>query len=207
MSDEDGRRGPTRLRRPPNKLRLQMAPDKLGAQFRALRNERGLSLAQVADATDLSASFLSLFETGKSDITFARLVRLVGFYGVSITELIPDPDPNQKAVVRKNGRRRLESSSEHAALELLTHDANRKLFPVLATLEPDGTIDAASPSPGREFFILMLSGSIEILDDVGPPIQLEKGDAAWFADDRHRRLRNRTTKQAQWVAVTTPPPL
>jgi quercetin dioxygenase-like cupin family protein len=109
--------------------------------------------------------------------------------------------------VRKNARRRLESSSEHAALELLTHDTNRKLFPVLASLDPGGTIDAANPTPGRELFLLILRGTIEIDDDVTPPIQLEKGDAAWFADDRHRRLRNRSTTRAEWVAVTTPPPL
>ena len=83
--------------------------------------------------------------------------------------------PTQTAVVRKNARRRLESSSEHAALELLTHDTNRKLFPVLASLDPGGTIDTAKPSPGRELFLLILRGTIEIDDDVTPRSSSRKG--------------------------------
>ena len=102
-------------------------------------------------------------------------MRLVSYYGISITDLIPDPDPTQTAVVRKNARRRLESSSEHAALELLTHDTNRKLFPVLASLDPGGTIDTAKPSPGRELFLLIPRGTIEIDDDVTPDPARERG--------------------------------
>ena len=52
-------------------------PQGLGRSLRALRKERGLSLQDVATATNVSASFLSLVENEKSDITIGRLVRLV----------------------------------------------------------------------------------------------------------------------------------
>lgn len=57
--------------------------------MRALRRTRGLSLADVGEATRISPSFLSLVEKGKSDITIGRLVRLVEFYGISINDLLP----------------------------------------------------------------------------------------------------------------------
>src|SRR4051812_28348017 len=64
---------------PPALVGAGAAP--LGAALRGLRRARRLSLQDVAEATAISASFLSLVETGKSDITIGRLVRLVEFYG------------------------------------------------------------------------------------------------------------------------------
>ena len=46
----------------------------LGARLRELRRSRGVSLAEVAEGTGISASFLSTVEKGKSDITVSRLM-------------------------------------------------------------------------------------------------------------------------------------
>jgi transcriptional regulator with XRE-family HTH domain len=51
----------------------------VGAQLRALRGARRLSLGDVAKGTGISASFLSLVENGRSDITIGRLTRLVDY--------------------------------------------------------------------------------------------------------------------------------
>ena len=56
--------------------------------MRAARLARGFSLGQVAAATDISRSFLSLVENGKSDITIGRLTRLIDHYGISVADLI-----------------------------------------------------------------------------------------------------------------------
>src|SRR6185312_910162 len=56
----------------------------LGERLRAIRAERGVSLSAVAEATGISTSFLSLVETGKNDITFGRLRRLIDYYGVTL---------------------------------------------------------------------------------------------------------------------------
>ncbi len=61
----------------------------LGARLKSVRTARRLSLAEVSEATDVSASFLSLVENDKSDITIGRLVRLIEFYGISIADLLP----------------------------------------------------------------------------------------------------------------------
>ena len=44
----------------------------LGARLRQLRRSRGVSLADVAEGTGISSSFLSMVEKGKSDITISR---------------------------------------------------------------------------------------------------------------------------------------
>ena len=182
-----------------------MPPDSdLGRRFRALRKSRGLSLTDVAEATGISSSFLSLFETGKSDITFGRLARLIEYFGVSITDLIPDPQPDQGVVVRRAGRRHLESSSEHAAVELLTHHTRNKMLPVLVSLEPGGIVEQTMTAEGGELFLFVLRGRIEIDNARHEPLRLVRGDAAYLRTDRHHTFRNAGSKPAEWLAVRTP---
>jgi transcriptional regulator with XRE-family HTH domain len=176
----------------------------LGRHFRALRKSRGLALADVAEATAISSSFLSLFETGKSDITFGRLARLIEYFGVSITDLIPDPQPDQTVVVRRKGRRHLESPSEHAAMELLTHHTRHKMLPVLVSLEPGGVVEETLTPEGGELFLFILRGAIEIDNGANEPLRIGRGDAVYLRTDRHRTFRNTSDKPAEWLAVQTP---
>src|SRR4051794_24293919 len=86
---------------------------RLGRQLRTLRRTRGFSLSQVAEATGISKSFLSLLEAGKSDITIGRLMRLVEFFGVTIGDLLPDADAGAQIVVSRQGDQQpLRSPSE-----------------------------------------------------------------------------------------------
>jgi transcriptional regulator with XRE-family HTH domain len=175
----------------------------LGRQFRTLRKTRGLSLADVATATNISSSFLSLFETGKSDITFGRLARLIEFFGVSITELIPDPEPEQTVVVRGDRRRHLESLSEHATVEVLAH-SRQKMLPVLVSLAPGGSVEQTTNPDGGELFLFVLRGDIEIDDGQQERLRVGKGDAVYVRTDRNRTFRNPGGKPAEWLAVRTP---
>src|SRR6478735_2717211 len=81
--------------------------DGLGGRLRSLRHGRKLSLAEVGAATGMSSSFLSLVENGRNDLTVARLVRLVDYYGVSVTDLLPDPGEQRPEVIRSANRRRI----------------------------------------------------------------------------------------------------
>ena len=83
------------------------AVDGLGEKLRQLRLERGESLTRVADATGISSSFLSLVETGRSDLTVARLVRLAAHYGVPVTDLLPDEEDDRPEIVRRKNQRRI----------------------------------------------------------------------------------------------------
>ena len=93
------------------------AAETVGAHLRQARSARSLSLADVAQATGISASFLSLVEKDKSDITIGRLVRLIDFYGISISDILPGAVSSgyPQVVRRRSGgcstRRRKASTS------------------------------------------------------------------------------------------------
>src|SRR4051812_20518444 len=90
----------------------QVSSPAIGAQLRALRVSRGLSLSKVAEGTGISKSFLALVEAGRSDITIGRLMRIVEFFGVSINDLLSDPGAGQIVVTRSAEGRVLSSPSE-----------------------------------------------------------------------------------------------
>lgn len=60
----------------------------LGARLKKLREMRGLSLQDVARETELSQSFLSMLERGKTDLSLSRFIRLLEFYELQPSDVI-----------------------------------------------------------------------------------------------------------------------
>ena len=65
----------------------ELAVDEFGARLRRLRRELGLSLHELAVRTDVSASFISQIENGKSQPSVATLFALAASLGVSVDDL------------------------------------------------------------------------------------------------------------------------
>src|SRR5215470_4416081 len=67
--------------------RQQPGPQ-IGNVIRRLRRQRGLSLRQVADSAQLSASFLGAVERGESDISVGRLALVAEVLGHDLASLL-----------------------------------------------------------------------------------------------------------------------
>src|SRR5947209_20469950 len=65
----------------------------LGARLRAIRNQQGLSLQGVEDKSHgrWKAVVVGSYERGDRAVTVQRLSELAVFYGVPVSELLPDP--------------------------------------------------------------------------------------------------------------------
>jgi len=178
----------------------------VGARLRQLRQQRGLSLGQVAKATDISASFLTHVENGKSDITFMRLERLVSLYGASLMDLAA-PHPANQRVVRESEQEQLAFGEEHVAIYMLAPDTKRSMMPVLCVYEPGG----GSVEPFRtesDEFIHVLHGAVEISFDDGEVIELNKGDSIYLIEPhRLRNYRNASRGKTVSLSVLSPPAL
>ncbi len=64
---------------------------RIGARLRSIRNQQGLSLADVQDKSDgrLKAVVVGAYERGDRTVTVARLQELATFYGVPLADLLP----------------------------------------------------------------------------------------------------------------------
>lgn len=178
----------------------------LGPRLRQLRSARGLSLAEVAEGTDISASFLSMVENGQSDITVSRLMRIVHWYGVSIADLLQEPDRALVRIVRAGDQRSIDLTSERIRIFMLTPDGQHAMMPVINVYSPGGGMAEPAQHEGEEF-IHVQRGTVELTIGNEEPILLEAGDSAYYRADVPHFFRNAGDDEAHFIGVTTPPNL
>jgi transcriptional regulator with XRE-family HTH domain len=177
-----------------------------GAALRAQRRDRRLSLQEVSTATGISASFLSLVENDKSDITLGRLMKLASFFDVHVSDLLPPGAGRDPIVIRTTERRHIASPSEGMDISLLAPDSERRMLPLIAEFEPGGHPAEMSQHEGEEF-IYVLTGRILIEMDGHDPVALEPGDAAFYRADRAHMISALDDASASLIAVASPPHL
>jgi transcriptional regulator with XRE-family HTH domain len=126
------------------------ADTRLGRAIRALRHERGLTLAQVAEAAGLSQPFLSQLELGRSRPSMRSLFRIAGALGTTQQELL--------AVAHDEGVD-LAVADAAGCARLLMHDPEGA----------DVTEFVGAPSEFHEFFqhdrhelLYVVRGTIEV---------------------------------------------
>ena len=184
----------------------ESSTSELGTRLRELRRARGVSLADVADGTGISPSFLSMVEQGKSDITISRLMRLVHWFGVSVADLVQEPNASPVQVVRADRRRSLRLADERISIQMLTPDGQHAMMPVINVYDEGGGMADPTRHDGEEF-VHVLEGSIELTVGSGEPIVLEAGDSAYYRSDAPHSFRNAGAGTARFFGVTTPPNL
>ena len=70
----------------------------VGPRLRALRRDRGVTLAGLSEATGTSVSTLSRLESGQRKATLELLLPLAGYYRVPLDELVGAPDTGDPRV-------------------------------------------------------------------------------------------------------------
>jgi transcriptional regulator with XRE-family HTH domain len=167
----------------------QKAQPTLGRRLKALRASRGLSLKEVAAETGLSASFISMVETGRNEITVGRLVTMADFYEVGLSDLIPERDRKQPVVLRRDSRSVLESPDRNVRTELLASWNHGDMTGGFVHFDVDAELTELTPHAGPEF-VTVLAGQLSIQFSDDTAVVLREGDSVWFEASRRHRYVN-----------------
>lgn len=136
----------------------------LGADIRALRKARGLTLADLAQSLGRSVGWLSQVERDKSDPGVNDLRDLAAALDVSVSSLFsagPAPVGEAGYVVRSNTRRPIGSRSAGLVEELLSPDLTDDFEMLHSTFEPGATLSTAVSRPTQEVGYI-LSGRLTL---------------------------------------------
>lgn len=159
-----------------------------GAALKALRLERGWSLAEVSRRSGLPVSSLSKVENDKMELTLDKLMRVSVALDVDMAGLFMTPT-GQYAQTEAPGRRSITRVAEakeidtpiglyrYLAYDLLNKHAIPMTIDVTArSLEEFGEFNR---HPGEEF-LYVLEGQLDLYTDTYLPANLRKGDSIYF---------------------------
>ena len=179
----------------------------LAARLKQLRAEHGLSLSQLARATGISSSFLSLIEQAQSDITIGRLVRLAEFYDVELADLLngpPTAPADHVRILRTAPDHMLHSPTEGVDVYDLTCGARWTLVPALSSFRPGGSIEIDDEHE-HERMIYILDGTFELAFPGEAPTRLRTGEGATFHSVGRYRITNVGRGQGRVLGVRVHP--
>jgi DNA-binding transcriptional MerR regulator/mannose-6-phosphate isomerase-like protein (cupin superfamily) len=172
-----------------------------GQRFRRLRTRRGLSLAQVAQATGVSVGFLSALERGQMRSSIATLRRIARFYRTNILSLFETAGENPR-LVRPEHRKILETTPG-VRMELLAW-GNTAMEPHLFRVKPNGGSGESYAHEGEEF-LHILRGEFEIWLNNEEHYRLKSGDSLYFESSTPHRWKNPGRTETWLLWINTPP--
>lgn len=183
--------------------------DALGRRLRALRQERGRSLQQVADAAGVTKSFISQLELGHSSASLGTLKRICTALDAPVWTLLDDPAESVTAageavIVRADERKFRRVAGSEIDIALLTPDLNRDFQVTMSVLKPGEGYGSETYTHQAEEFGVVLQGAYEVTVE-GVVHLLHVGDSIYFDSRLPHRTRAVGDGDTVTFWVTTPP--
>jgi transcriptional regulator with XRE-family HTH domain len=161
---------------------------RLGAALRALRKERGWTLAEVSRRTGFSIPTLSKVENNRLSLSYDKLIRVSEGLDVDIAQLFsPAAEfPGAGTVfgrrsVNRRGEGELVPTQNYDYRYLSTDLTHKKFIPILTEVRarsPEQFGDLVRHT-GEEF-VYVLEGEVEIRTELYAPLTLTAGESAYL---------------------------
>lgn len=170
----------------------------LGHRLKALRVSKGASQADVAEATNLSRSFVAMLEKGSTEVAVARLYSLADYFGVTLSDLIGEDDPAVEYVPGELARA-IPTDDEGVTLELLARRSSAPMQPYRIVLDPGVSLDGLAH--GGDEWVTCVAGGCTMT--VGATtVDLRVGDTLFFPARLNHAYHNDSGEQAVLIGCT-----
>jgi transcriptional regulator with XRE-family HTH domain len=132
----------------------------IGRRLRGARQERGLTLRQVAKSSGLTAAFISQLERGDTSASVSSLVKIAAALGIDVTSLFEKPS---STLVRRGERVPAMLGGEGVVDYVLTPKDEKRAQVIETHLDPGGCADKELYTRGGELLICVVqSGTLEM---------------------------------------------
>lgn len=185
-----------------------LSPMELGKRVREIRLSQNLTLEEASKLTGLARSTLSKIENEQISPTFVAVQKLVQGLGINIPQLFEQPDKQRN---QASGRRDITRAGEgkpHPTPtyehELLSYQLSRKKMLPYRTSVRARSFDEYGDwvrHDGEEF-LYVLSGSLLFYTEFYEPVELSKGDSAYYDCDMGHALVSTSDADAVVLWVT-----
>lgn len=184
---------------------LEDIVDSIGPKLRELRVQRGMSLQQLAERSDVSAAAIHKIERSGMVPTITTLLKIAGALNRPVSYFVEETQSDNRPVsfIPAGSRRPLFTSHQGIDLAGISGPYGRFfLAGALSTIDVDASSGKRPMEHPGEELLYLLEGALE-LDVDGERYRLTPGDALHFRTDRPHRWRNPGTEPAKavWLAL------
>lgn len=182
-------------------LKSDLMRRSIGGLLKAKRVEKGLTLQELADRSELSAAFLSQAERGKATPSVISLLSISKALDTDIQYFISPPTP-AKLLSRAAEPQYLELDSPIRYRVLNADIPNQRLSSLLMDIPAGVELPIAHRDEGEDIFFIVF-GEIEQEVD-GNNFVLTAGDCVHINTQLNHNMINKSNKPAQILWVGTP---
>ena len=180
---------------------------RVGEKIKQLREKKGLSLKEVADATGFSTALLSQMESHLVSPSLGSIIKLAKALEVRVGDFFGETQGEPFAIVRKDERKTVsrfaskEGVSYGYSYESLGFEKkDRRMEPFIVTLEPATLKTSKTSAHEGEEFIFVLEGEMQVILGNHTDI-LYPGDSIYYDSNIPHRVQCHQDKVARILAV------
>ena len=179
-------------------------PATIGQRVKAFRTMRRITLRELAEATQTTASFISQFERGLSGANTSTLMRIATALGVSIADFFDSGAIPSHQVLSRAMRPALPVSEGYRKT-LLSRRPIREFEVCVGEFEPGGSTGDQPYSHGNAHeMCLVLQGEVELT--IGESVyRMKAGDSIEYSTAIPHKIRNVGHARAEVLWVISPP--
>lgn len=173
----------------------------IGGRLKEIRQQKGLTQAELADRSELSKGFISQVENNRTCPTIATLSDILECLGTDLAEFFA---PSRDRKVAYSPDDMFEKEGDGRRIEWLVPNAQKhRMEPIRLTLEPGAASEPDRPHEGEEFGCV-LRGTVTLR--LGPRrYEIGEGGAFCFEPDVPHSVENTGDETAVLIWVSDPP--
>ncbi len=180
---------------------------RVGEKIKALREQKGLSLKDVADLTGFSTALLSQMENHLVSPSLGTIIKLARSFGVKVGDFLGETQGEPFTIVRKDERKNVSRFASKEGVKygysyesLGFEKKDRHMEPFIVTLEPATVKTSKTSVHEGEEFIFVLEGEMEVILGNHTDV-LYPGDSIYYDSTIPHRVQCHQDKGTKILAV------
>jgi transcriptional regulator with XRE-family HTH domain len=161
----------------------------IAENLKKVREERRLSLDNLAKLSGVSKSMLGQIERGEVNPTVSTIWKISNGLKISFTQLMSRPETDIEIVAKSEILPFVEDEGRVRNFPIFPFDSKRRFEMYSLELDSQGGLSAEAHPPGTQEFITVFSGEVTITVN-GKDVILSNGNSLRFMADTPHAYRN-----------------
>jgi transcriptional regulator with XRE-family HTH domain len=173
---------------------------KIGKNIRSLRKKNSVTLDELSRKSGVALATLSRMENDKMTGTLGSHIKICKALNTSLGDFYRAIEDTHKPVDKFSTSELLAHSKKQSIELLVSSPSNKKLMPLLISLDAGMSTSKEKNATGTEKFLYVTKGSLEAM--IGENVyKLKQGDSLYFDASLPHSFKNNGNSRSQTLCV------